>query len=54
MILQYKKKIMKNIIYFNKSDVVQFHFDRFRKSLNKYANIPSDEIRVSLADFDIF
>lgn len=39
---------MKNIIYFKPEDAVKFDFDRFKKSLNKYAKISDDEIKKAL------
>ncbi len=39
---------MKNIIYFKPEDATKFDFDRFKKSLNKYAKISDEEIKKAL------
>lgn len=39
---------MKNIIYKNAEDAERFEFERFSKSINKYAKVPADEIKKAL------
>lgn len=44
---------MKNIIYFQPDDATKFDFERYQKSLAKYAkNIPEQEIKVALKELD--
>ena len=45
---------MKNILYFEPSDATKFDFDRFEKSLNKYAKVPADAIREALKELEQF
>lgn len=40
---------MKNIIYFDASDKKAFDFERFAKSLNSYAQVPTESIEKALA-----
>jgi hypothetical protein len=40
---------MKNIIYFDASDKVAFDFERFERSLNSYAQVPTEAIKKALA-----
>ena len=35
---------MKNILYHNPSDAEKIDFERFSKTLNKYAQVPEAEI----------
>ena len=39
---------MKNIIYFDASDMKSFDFSRFAKSLGSYASVPEDAIKKAL------
>jgi hypothetical protein len=39
---------MKNIIYFDASDMKSFDFNRFAKSLGSYASVPEDVIKKAL------
>ena len=39
---------MKNIIYFDASDMKSFDFNRFEKSLGSYASVPEDAIKKAL------
>ena len=39
---------MKNIIYFDASDMKSFDFNRFAKSLGSYASVPEDAIKKAL------
>ncbi len=43
---------MKNIIYFQPEDQTKFDFDRFSKSLNKYAKVPKDAIKDTIEKLD--
>lgn len=43
---------MKNIIYFKPEDMTKFDFERFKKSLNQYAEIPDEEIKKALKTVD--
>ena len=43
---------MKNIIYKQASDATQFDFERYQKSLKKYADIPADAIKKALKTVD--
>ena len=43
---------MKNIVYFEPSDVEKFDVDRFEKSLKQYANIPHEAIEEALEDVE--
>ena len=43
---------MKNIIYFNPDDIKEFNFDRYLKSLNKYAKVPEDAVHEALKELD--
>ena len=43
---------MKNILYHNPSDAEKFDFERFSKSLNKYAKVPEAEIKTALETVD--
>ncbi len=43
---------MKNIVYFEPSDVEKFDFDRFEKSLKRYANVPHEVIEEALKDVE--
>lgn len=43
---------MKNIIYFEPSDATKFDFDRFQKSLNKFAQVDGAEIKQALKQFE--
>ena len=45
---------MKNILYFKPSDATKFDFDRYAKSLNSYAKVPTDEIKAVLKEFDAY
>ena len=49
-----KKGIMKNILYFEPSDVTKFDFERFKKSLNSYAKVSDKDINGCLKMFDGF
>ena len=39
---------MKNILYFEPSDVTKFDFERFKKSLNEYTDVSDKDIKDSL------
>ena len=43
---------MKNIVYFEPSDVEKFDVDRFEKSLKQYANIPHEAVEEALEDVE--
>lgn len=43
---------MKNIIYRNPADATKFEFDRFKNSLNEYAEVPGAEIKNALKTVD--
>lgn len=43
---------MKNILYFEPSDATKFDFERYEKSLNKYAKVPADAIREGLKELE--
>jgi hypothetical protein len=43
---------MKNIVYFEPSDITKFDFERFAKSLNEYANVPREAIENALSELD--
>lgn len=43
---------MKNIIYFDASDAQKFDFDRFKQSLNSYAKVSDEDIKVALKDLE--
>ena len=43
---------MKNILYFRPDDATKFDFDRFMKSLKKYANVSEDEAKKALKTVD--
>ena len=43
---------MKNILYFKPDDATKFDFDRFMKSLKKYANVSEDEAKKALKTVD--
>lgn len=43
---------MKNILYFKPEDAVRFDFDRYKKSLNKYAKISDENIKKALETVD--
>lgn len=43
---------MKNILYFKPDDATKFDLDRFAESLNKYAKVPTDEIKNALKTVD--
>ena len=43
---------MKNIVYFEPSDMVKFDIDRYEKSLNKYANVPREAIEKALESLE--
>ena len=43
---------MKNILYFKPDDATKFDFDRFMKSLRKYANVSEDEAKKALKTVD--
>ena len=45
---------MKNILYFQPSDAKKFEIERYAKSLNSYGNIPTDEIKRALKQFDAY
>ena len=45
---------MKNILYFEPSDVTKFDFERFKKSLNEYTDVSDRDIKDSLKIFDDF
>ena len=43
---------MKKIIYFDASDAQKFDFDRFKQSLNSYAKVSDEDIKVALKDLE--
>ncbi len=43
---------MKNIIYFDASDAQKFDFDRFKKSINSYAKVSDEDIKLALKDLE--
>ena len=43
---------MKNILYFRPDDATKFDFDRFMKSLKKYADVSEDEAKKALKTVD--
>ncbi len=43
---------MKNIIYFQPDDATKFDFERYQKSLNKYAKVSEKDIKAALAECD--
>ncbi len=43
---------MKNIIYFQPDDATKFDFERYQKSLNKYAKVAEKDIKAALAELD--
>lgn len=45
---------MKNIVYFSPNDVEKFDFERFKNSLNSYAEIPEAEIKTALKKLDSY
>lgn len=49
-----KKEKMRNIIYFDASDATKFDFERFEKSLSKYAKVAKEDIESALKTLDNF
>ena len=45
---------MRNIIYFDASDATKFDFERFEKSLSKYAKVAKEDIESALKTLDNF
>jgi len=45
---------MKNILYFKPDDATKFDFDRFMKSLKKYADVSEDEAKKALKTVDYY
>ncbi len=43
---------MKNIIYFDAQDATTFDFDRYQKSLAKYAKVPAQATKEALKELD--
>ena len=43
---------MKNIIYFEPSDATKFDLDRFVKSINNYAKVPTEAAKAALKDLE--
>ena len=43
---------MKNIVYFEPSDMEKFDIDRFEKALKRYANVPRGAIEDALKEVD--
>ena len=43
---------MKNILYFEPTDIVKFDLKRFAKSINSYANVSENEIKEALGGFE--
>lgn len=41
---------MKHIVYFQPQDSEKFDFERFKKSLNSYAEVPADAIETALKE----
>lgn len=43
---------MKKVVYRKPSDAVLFDFDKFYKSINRYANVPADIIKEALQEVE--